>query len=241
MRLHFKPMPWLTVITVLGFAFLLKLGFWQKERLAWKLDILNRVEAAAKAPPFTSLAEVTDALAAGEPVDFRRINAAVTTTERFKYWLYIRHEGAFGFRSFDRVTDGQTKVYSASVISIPDPNNFLSVIKLEQFQPTNIQTLGYVRLAPKPPTGIGKWVKNDPNPEANLWFAFNQDDLWEDDDTDMRFWIDARDPQLTELPPLRPEIRNNHWQYMWTWWSFAGLLLIFYILLHRRAGRLKLS
>ena len=59
----------------------------------------------------------------------------------------------------------------------------------------------------------------------------------------MRFYIDtvpgASDADL--LPLKRPDIRNNHLDYMLTWYSFAVILLIIYFILHRRAGRLKFS
>ncbi len=240
-RLHFKPMPWLTVFSMFGLILLLKLGFWQKERLAWKLDILDRVEAAAESPPFESLTEIIDALEAGEPVDYRRFEGQVTTTERFKYWTYIPLDGQFGFRDFSRVRDDGVTIYKASALVVADPVKYLSAIKLAQFTETETRLEGYVRLAPEPPSWIGRLIKNKPDPEANRWYGFNQDDLWEDEKTNMRVWIDSRNVRAdTDLPPMRPDIRNNHWQYMWTWWSFAGLLVIFYILLHRRAGRLRL-
>jgi len=39
------------------------------------------------------------------------------------------------------------------------------------------------------------------------------------------------------LPPKRPEIANNHFDYMLTWFSLAIILLIFYVLIHIRDGR----
>jgi len=44
---------------------------------------------------------------------------------------------------------------------------------------------------------------------------------------DMSFYIDAKSTDLDDeyLPPLRPDIRNNHLDYMLTWYSFAIILM----------------
>lgn len=48
------------VFTVLGLGILLKLGFWQVERLAWKEDILARIETNMSAPALALSANLND-------------------------------------------------------------------------------------------------------------------------------------------------------------------------------------
>ena len=56
---------------------------------------------------------------------------------------------------------------------------------------------------------------------------------------DMRFFIETVEGALSgdTLPPKQPEIANNHFDYMLTWFSLAFILFVFYILIHIRDGR----
>ena len=80
MKLKFRPMPWLTAITAVMLAILISLGVWQYKRLQWKTNLLAEVEASVTAPPLTSLDDLERAIAAGEPVDFRRIALTASPT-----------------------------------------------------------------------------------------------------------------------------------------------------------------
>jgi cytochrome oxidase assembly protein ShyY1 len=91
---------------------------------------------------------------------------------------------------------------------------------------------------------VESWVKSQPSIEKNRWFKFNQDGNWGEAlslSTIRSHYveIDLNAESAAALPVRRPTIRNNHRDYMLTWFSFAGLLLIFYFLIHKRAGRLS--
>lgn len=95
---------------------------------------------------------------------------------------------------------------------------------------------------------VESWIKSKPNKETNRWFKFNQNGEWGEKETLISHYIDIYKsfddivdgiPDASVLPVRRPTIRNNHRDYMLTWFSFAGLLLIFYFLIHKRAGRLS--
>jgi len=47
--------------------------YWQYKRLHWKSGLLVQIEQAAEAAPLTDLTQADILLAAGEPLDFRRI------------------------------------------------------------------------------------------------------------------------------------------------------------------------
>ena len=116
MRVKFRPMPWLTAIVAIMLAILISLGVWQYKRLQWKTTLLAEVEASVTAPPLTSLDDLERAIAAGEPVDFRRIAfmsspsagepiyAVYRTQQGGIYWdLYQRYGHIYGL--FDTVID----------------------------------------------------------------------------------------------------------------------------------------
>jgi len=234
----------LSVIVAIMLAILMTLGIWQYQRLQWKTDLLAEVEASVTAPPLTSLDDLERAIAAGEPVDFRRIAfqsspfagepiyAVYKTQQGGIYWdLYQRYSHIFG--KYDTVTDD----------SKPDGSAVSPAVLVADVQ------IGYVR-ENHPMGRVESWVKSKPNRQTNRWFQFNQTGDWGNADMRLSHYIDIEQvlPFNTEdgglsaaiaLPVRRPTIRNNHRDYMLTWFSFAGLLLIFYLLIHKRAGRLS--
>lgn len=238
MKLYFKPMPWLTVFGALGLLLLLKLGFWQKDRLAWKTDLLARVEAAAQAPAFTSLAQVTAALQSGDPVDYRRYAFDIEAIKNAPaYHVYDPAQTSIGWRVFSVYENSGVNLYLADMQRFDDA---AKKAKTAFTSPQHPASSGYVRLSPKPARGLGKWIKSKPSPASNRWFAFNQDGLWESSGINMDIWLDEHSEGIKQdLPVSRPDIRNNHRDYMWTWFSLAGLLIIFYGLIHYRAKRLS--
>jgi cytochrome oxidase assembly protein ShyY1 len=44
-----------------------------------------------------------------------------------------------------------------------------------------------------------------------------------------------------DLPVRIPELANNHLDYMLTWYSFVIILLVIYLILHKRMGRLYID
>ena len=244
MSVQFRPMPWLTAIVAIMLAILISLGVWQYKRLSWKTDLLTEVEASVTAPPLTSLEDLERAIAAGEPVDFRRIMftasptagspiyAVYKTQQGGIYWdLYQHYDGIYG--RFKTVIDADKP--GADAVS---PSQIVADV-----------LVGYVR-QDHPMGRVEGWSKSKPSPAKNRWFKFNQTGNWGEADTRLSHYIDIAETlpfdtadkglaMAQALPVRRPSIRNNHRDYMLTWFSFAFLLLVFYVLIHRRSGRLS--
>ena len=258
MSVKFRPMPWLTGIVAIMLVILISLGMWQYQRLQWKTDLLAEVEASVTAPPLTSLDDLERAIKEGDPVDFRRIAfqsapspdrpiyAVYKTQQGGIYWDLFREYGSI-FGRYDTVKDNQKP-----------RTDVLSPHRVNQ-----IVYIGYVR-EDHPMGKVEAWSKSKPNRNTNRWFKFNQTGDWGADSTshfhplglgadhfvrtshyieiEKSFDVEATEEikdSLDALPIRRPTIRNNHRDYMLTWFSFALLLLIFYALIHRRAGRLS--
>ena len=239
MKLYFKPMPWLTFIVAICLGILISLGTWQYQRLQWKTALLAEVEAAATAVPFTSLVEIQDALKAGEPVDFRRYAFAIETNVERLYMVYDSAGRRFAWRPYVQVSDGTKRsVYLASqAVDDPKREDILTSPKDLLID----YSAGYVRLAYADVGWLDEFVRPKANLSDNRWFHFNQNDLWRAADN-MKIYLDHQEVvDVAKLPPKRPDIRNNHLDYMLTWYSFAVILLIIYLILHKRAGRLKFS
>ena len=239
MKLYFKPMPWLSVIVAICLAILISLGTWQYQRLQWKTALLAEVEASVSASPLTSLAELEASLAAGQPVDFRRIGFSAIIDSGTTYLVYSSRSDGIYWRQFSPMAQGQNIFFGAFGYVKDENRSSIIGTAAKPISPSPI--VGYVRKSHKMGT-IEALVKNKANPETNRYFKFNQTGNWAQGAAGL-YYIDV-DPQILEadqLPIKRPEIANNHLDYMLTWYSFALTLLIIYFILHLRAGRLKFS
>jgi len=241
-KLYFKPMPWLSLITLACLAFLIYLGNWQHRRLIWKTGLLRQIDEAANAAPLGSLAEVEERLAQNKPVDFQRIEleGEFITAGKGESWPFhlMRSDGKTyfwqlyqPFQSAGRLAFVATKKYSDHQrTNPPAPHS----------GPAHI--VGYVRLVRPHSRFVPK-----SRPLENAWYAFN--DVPEVLDwarvvsgkqVETRYYIDQAEgvSSASDLPVRKPELRNHHLDYMLTWYSFAFILLIIYLLIHKKAGRL---
>lgn len=239
MRPFFRPFPGLTIFTIISLIILICLGKWQGNRLVWKTNLLVEIEEAATAPPLTSLADVETRLAEGRPVDFRRFGAEVNIGgNRPEFHRYTSEGRQIGWRRYVPVTQGNISVFAALDIIADTDKTATKTLPLQKKWVS-----GYVRLWR--PRARGQ-VKSTPS--ENRWFGF-------DPQQDTAPWVDALPVGGTTvfyidavsgvtdsatLPVRRPDIRNNHFDYMLTWYGLAVCLLIVYILLHRQHGRLGL-
>ncbi len=239
MKLRFQPMPGLTIVTIIALAILIALGTWQYQRLQWKTAFLADIESVADAPPFTTLADVRAALDAGEPIDFRRIEVVTTPIEVAPFFVFTAAKRDISWRVFLPVNGGGQPVFAAlNTISDTQKADYTHALTGKSF------LKGYVRAAQPRQRG-----ETQSSPEKNRWFGFNSKPdthNWGDSVTggaDMRFYIDTVDGAQSAdlLPTRRPGVRNNHFDYMLTWYGLALVLLVIYAIMHKRAGRLGLS
>lgn len=237
MRAVFRPMPGLTIVTLIALAILISLGVWQYQRLQWKTNLLAEIEQVADAPPFNSLSEVGDALSRGEPIDFRRIGverAEIVSPSSDPFFVFTPQNRDISWRIYRPVrANGKTVFAALDVIADEERKGVSQDV-------TQIPLIGYVRLA-RESNGAAK-----SSPEKNRWFGFNplkETHNWANTiigGADVRFYIDTVPGALAanSLPPRRPNIRNNHFDYMLTWFGLAVTLFVIYLIMHRRAGRL---
>lgn len=229
-------MPGLTIVTVIALAILISLGTWQYQRLQWKTALLAEVEQVADALPFTSVRDVKDALESGQPIDFRRIElSAEVLPDKTPFFVFTSSNRDISWRVFRPFQADNTTLFAAQE-TVSDAERASVVDTAAQTD----SLIGYVRLARKV-RGAAKST-----PEKNRWFGFNpvaDTHDWADslpNDADVRFYVDTVPGALSAdaLPARRPDIRNNHFDYMLTWYGLAMVLLVIYLILHQRAGRL---
>ncbi|TSD88174.1 SURF1 family protein [Mycobacterium sp. KBS0706] len=230
---RFRPEFWPTVFLVPALALMLGLGIWQLERLAWKTDLIDRIEHGLAAPP-APLPTETD-----PSFDYRH----VTITGRF--------DAAHAFRLLARVHDGAAGIQVVTPLLRADGGPAVLVNrgwvplgpdgKPTAFDPPPDGTVTVEGVARRPlPQG---WMQPDNSPATNEWF-------W----TDLPAMaaaagLERAAPVVVEQAagPDRPrppiggqtniDLPNNHLEYAITWFSFAFMLVAIYLLHHLRRGR----
>jgi surfeit locus 1 family protein len=239
-RLSFKPMPGLSIVLAISVAILISLGVWQYNRLSWKTALLSEIEASVTAPPFKSLSELARAIEDGNPVDFRRIEFdAIPVAGAPSFHLYSSQSGGI---YWDVVEPLKSQSYTILAKTGELNNKAKADAPNKVTQTAQNRFVGYARKT-YPMGMIESWVKSKANPDTNRYFYFNQTGDWYEGLRIPRiegYYIDVVNAENADaLPVMRPDIANNHFDYMLTWWSFALIFIIIYLILHKRAGRLS--
>lgn len=240
--LIFKPLPGLTIVTLICVAILTSLGTWQYKRLLWKTNLLVEIHQAANAEPLTHLAQVDTILKTGAPLNFRRIELNGTfvppTLNSGQPFHLMRSDGKrYYWRLYQPYRDGAEITFVATH-DFDEADKKTPPLASTGQEPV----IGYVRMVQ-----FANRFTPKSTPEKNRWFAFNgapETMNWADavagKSMQVSYFIDqvAGVRNATDLPVRIPEVANNHLDYMLTWYSFIIILLVIYLLFHKRAGRL---
>lgn len=232
---YFRPQPVLTLISLIGLSILIALGVWQKKRLAWKTDLLASVDVAANAVPLTSLAEIEAAFIGDGFIEFRRVDIPAELVEMdAPFYVFTARNRDISWRRF-QVAKSMGGYVFADIGSVTDEAR-----RTAPLVSGPVSLIGYVR--------SNEWQEkpqSESSPDKNRWFGFNP--LPETHDwasisglpVDTRYYIETVPGIIAGegLQPKQPDIANNHFEYMLTWFSLAILLIIFYVLIHIRDGR----
>jgi surfeit locus 1 family protein len=222
--------PWgLTAAAAIAFAFLIGLGVWQLQRLAWKTDLLAKIAQLQHMPP-RPLGVALAAMAAGQDVAFVRVTAdcAVPTRTRPVVYRYALRDGRVGWRLMD-FCQGDSGLWSGVVLDRGLVDRFAG-----QMAPTAavfappVSVVGVLRTP-----GASGWLDTAPRKIAGGWALQS---------------IDAAALALIAGPGARPapyylavehersapsgvtpaalpqDIPNNHFVYALTWLGLAGVL-----------------
>ena len=221
MRLWF-----LLIVGLVGTGILISLGVWQVQRLAWKQDLLSRIEAQITAEPVPLRAAV-------EPAFQRYAPVTVTGTFGDGHIRMLASRKSIGpvhriIRPFD--VDGYGRVLIDTGWQ-PDGAEVLSV-------PQGRITLTGNLDAPQEADGFTPV----PDLAANLWFARDVPAMAAALDTQPVLVV-LRDAPETDLgvtpwPVDTAGIPNDHLQYAITWFSLALIWagMTGYFLLRTRRG-----
>lgn len=227
--IRFRPGWPLTIVVAASLAVLVTLGTWQVQRLQWKLELIERVEAGLEAEPVPLPADAPDLAA----LDHRPVTVTGT----------LRHDRAFAKGSVQKGGVPGARL----LVPLERPDGVPILVDLGwvpepvrdhwggEPQPVTALTgtLYLDHLEAKPP-----FVPAN-EPENRRWF-------WHDTEA-LRDWTGSADLAAATLvrrpdgierqPPIADPpamtLSNDHLGYALTWYGLAVGLLVIYVLMGR--------
>jgi surfeit locus 1 family protein len=219
-----------TLFAIFGFALLAGLGTWQVERLHWKEGLIAERAAAVAAPPIALPAT----LAAARGAEFRHVG------------LDGRFLGAPEFHVHALSMDGDDGYHAVAPFALAAggivliDRGFVPVGGVGALPPAPAGTVtGLLRLSQGKPS----YFTPDNRPASNEWFYVDPAMMAATDGLTgvLPFYIDADAGPDRRTYPLGGQtvldLPNNHLQYAITWYALAAALVVYYILVVRKARR----
>ncbi|WP_299679745.1 SURF1 family protein [uncultured Roseobacter sp.] len=219
------------IVGVIGVGILLSLGLWQVQRLAWKEDLLARIEREISADPVPLRATLEPELRRYSPVtvsgtfdvDAEPIRILASRKTVGAVYRIIRPFQAEGYGRI--LVDTGWIVDDAGMPSAPADEQITLVGNLD----TPIEADGFTPA---------------PDLEGNIWFARDVPEMARALSTEPVLVV-LRDAPETDLgvtpwPVDTAGIPNDHLQYAITWFSLAliwGAMTVYFLLRTRRSAR----
>ncbi len=226
-KLYFKtPRPFATVTALVLLTAALFLGTWQYQRLHWKNDLINRIEAGLAAPEVPLSPEID----IPQDWEYRR----VTLTGHYLH----DHEILLKPRTYN-------ETMGAHVLTPLQPDNgglpvLVSRGWVPQASDAHTRPEGSVGLTvhialPQEPNRF-----TPPNtPEKGAWYWIDKQAIDAHNGFETRpylLYAVTEDPGDDTAPPVPGQLRldypNDHFAYMLFWFFMAFALVIVYILSH---------
>lgn len=208
---------WATTLTILGVIVLCSLGKWQIDRLQWKQGLLQEIEAQ-----YTRDADQNRLTINSNPIQRGVVNGHFIADKEFKIGPRT-YDGKPGYHVITplRIKDGSHLLVNRGWIPLD--------LEKEAYEISN-RSYHVVGLLRNPDT------QNPFTPENNI-----DEDIW--------YWIDfdaiTKSKNIQNLWPAmlyaeenkkdfpiaaatKPQLRNDHLQYAFFWFSMAGILIVIY-------------
>jgi surfeit locus 1 family protein len=224
---RFRPGLPATLCTIVALAILLGLGTWQVQRLQWKTELIDRVEAGFAAAPVT----LAESLADPAGSDFH----AATATGRYRHDLAF----AIGAAGMDGIVGSTlvTPLETGDGALLLVERGWLPQALLPPQTPGELEPEGQVRLSghlrDRSNERAGPFTP-DNEPSRRRWFWYDLPAL--EQVTGRRvlpvvLTLDRPDVAGDRMRPmpLRVELPNNHLGYVITWYGLAVALVAVYI------------
>ena len=230
----------LTLWFVPAFALLVGLGVWQLQRLDWKEALIAHMDARMHAPTVP----LDEALRNGlEGAEWRHVSVSGQFQHDKEVYEFAQGpEDAVGVRVITPFVqnNGQTILIDRGFAS-QDRKDPATRAQGQVAEPTHIS--GVARLTQQ----VSSYFTPAPSMKERMFFARDIPAMA------AMAWVALSAPIVIEADAVpnpggwpvggqtQVEIPNNHLQYAFTWFALALVAAVFYLLYHRKQGRLDFS
>lgn len=221
--MHFRPLPILTIATVLSLGLLITLGTWQIQRMSWKADLIVAYEGRGSVTSFQA------ALCGDHDGPFGPTVSAPAPLagEELRYYA-LR----------DRPGWVRVGLIRAPRCAADDPQRYLFIESAFEDLVTGARTRPQTWRIDPLPERSNYGSRNDV--DTNEWYIFDRVEMARALDVDpervLSSWArsDYGMPQsLSRTPPAK------HLGYALTWYGLAAALIGVFLALHIARGRLR--
>lgn len=234
--------PWTVILfAVPAIAILIGLGTWQVQRLAWKEDLLARIDARIHSEPIT-LSELEAEISAGtmatDDLEYRPVTATGTFDHTGETHFFATFDGLSGYYLYTPLERANGKAIFINRGFVPfdkkDPaTRPESLVTGEQ----KVTGLARGRLDAKP-----SWLVPENDPAKNIFYWKDLDAMaalaGRDPAGMVPYFIDENNEATpTELPVggvTIIDLPNSHLQYAVTWYGLALALFAVVVVFVRR-------
>ena len=221
----------LTIAVAISLAILIGLGVWQLQRLAWKENLLARVEAL-QAAPAQSAAAALERMGAGADLDFARISIECPGLASAPYLqLYSVRDGQPGARliSACQTNDGRYRTILVDRGFVDETVSARPKVNVSDRTP--IAVTGVLRVPEK-----GNFVSPPNDVAGNRWYVRDVPAMAKALNADAPAPLvlmaeTSSNPEWKALDPapLPAQITNRHLEYALTWFGLAAALVGVYV------------
>lgn len=233
----FRPKLIPTLITIPALITLVWLGVWQLQRLAWKEDLIEKLQSRAVAEAVQLPTGALDM----EAWEYRKVRAEGV----------FQHEEEFFL--LNRSLNGNPGIHVLTPLKRTDVEGDQTILVNRGWVPFDkreretreegliegvVAVEGILRF-PREVTGLQRVFLPENEPQNNMWYDPNIDQMESELGAELPnfYLVDGRD----ETPGLYPvarqwrlDIRNDHLQYALTWFFLAIALAVIYVVYHKR-------
>ena len=236
--MKFRPLFWLSIVTLPALVLLIGLGSWQLQRLQWKNDLISDFEVRSKADAIA----IPAADAKLDELEFSSLALhGVYQHDKETFLTGRTYEGNAGFHVVTPLllADGRIILVNRGWVS----ENYRDPAKRSFSQVDGKTSVAGILRRP----GVRGYFVPENEPENGFWFTLvpsqiNQHLNLGDTAID-QFYADAlRTSDVVTLPiaaKTELNLRNAHLSYAMTWYGIALALIGVYLAFHYQAGRLQ--
>jgi surfeit locus 1 family protein len=230
--MRFRPTVLATLLTLAALAVLIALGVWQLERRAWKHALVARIADSRAAPPQDLVGMLS---ASGMEPDYAHVEVDGTIAPDKAIHLFSPEgQGGADYRVIAPLDYGSGRFILVDLGTITEAEKTALKTPVPEAATGFVHVEGLLR-----PSEAPGWFTAAPDLKGNRWYARDVPAIAAALGLGPvhLYVLQSETPNAGGLPravPFQPELSDNHLAYAITWFSFALILLVVYVLFHTR-------